>query len=253
MRLKERVALVTGAGSGIGRAIATRFAKEGALVLVCDLNLAAAEEVVQQITSEGGHAQARQVDVSDEILVKALFQSLREDNIALDTLVNNAGMGIAAKCVETSMEDWSRTLAVNLTGTFLMCREALTGFLERRRGVIVNLSSAAALAAVHDRAAYIASKSGVIGLTKSIALDYAQYGIRANAICPGTIDTPWVGRITAGYDDPVEAKKQMEARQLLGRFGQPEEIAGAALYLASEDATFVTGTELVVDGGFTVR
>lgn len=253
MKLHERTAIVTGAGAGIGEAIALRFAEEGAFVIVCDSNLESAQRVTSTIEDKGGKAQAIFIDVSSEESVVQFFSSLDQLNLPINILVNNAGIGTAAKCADTKLMDWHRTIAVNLTGTYLMCNQALPRMVAQKSGVIINMSSAAAMAAVSDRAAYIASKGGVLALTKSIALDYVKDGIRTNAICPGTVDTPWVNRITAGYEDPAAARIQMEGRQPMGRFGRPEEIAGAALYLASDDASFVTGTALIVDGGFTMR
>jgi NAD(P)-dependent dehydrogenase (short-subunit alcohol dehydrogenase family) len=170
----------------------------------------------------------------------------------LNILVNNAGIGKAGNILTTNNNDWDEILKVNLTGTYLVTKHSLENLMNSKNGSIVNIASVAGIVAVKDRFAYCTSKGGVISLTKSIALDFVKENIRANAICPGTVNTPWVERITQDYDDPDEARNLMRQRQPLGRLGEPEEIAQAAIYLGSDESKFITGTTLVIDGGLTM-
>jgi 2-keto-3-deoxy-L-fuconate dehydrogenase len=171
----------------------------------------------------------------------------------IDILCNNAGIGVAATVVDTTEEDWDRVINVDLKGVFLGCKYVIPHMLRQGGGVIVNTASVAGMVGVLNRAAYCAAKAGVIGLTKSIAVDFVTKGIRANCVCPGTVETPWIDKILAQQPDPVAERQRMIERQPMGRMGKPEEIAAAALYLASDEAAFVTGTELVIDGGLTAR
>uniref|UniRef100_A0A831X0X2 Glucose 1-dehydrogenase n=1 Tax=Thermorudis peleae TaxID=1382356 RepID=A0A831X0X2_9BACT len=247
MELHDRVAVVTGAGSGIGRAIAHRFARAGALVVAADLDLPAAEATAQlapeRILPHG-------VDVRDEASVRALMAATLDRFGRIDILVNNAGIGTTKDVVETDLEEWENVFAVNVRGVFLCCKYALPSMLERRSGVIVNIGSVAGLIGIPKRAAYCASKGAVVTLTKQIAIAYVRHGIRCNCICPGTVDTPWVERLVAQTPDPEAARRALEARQPMGRLVRPEEVAAAALYLASDDAAAITGSILVIDGGW---
>ncbi len=171
---------------------------------------------------------------------------------SLEILVNNAGIGKAGNVVTTTKTDWDRIMKVNLTGTYLMTKNSIQYLINSKNSSIVNIASVAGVVAVKDRFAYSTSKGGVISLTKSIALDFVNENIRANSICPGTVNTPWVERITQNYDNPEEARELMRQRQPLGRLGEPDEIAMAAVYLASDESKFITGTSLIIDGGLTM-
>ena len=247
-KLDGRSALITGAGSGIGEAMARLFAAEGARVAVVDVDGSAAARVAGEISGR-----AIQADVSSAQNARAMIEHAVETFGRIDVLCNNAGIGIAAVCHETTEDDWDRVIAVDLRGVFLGCKYAIPHMLAQGGGVICNTSSAAGQVGVLNRAAYCAAKAGVLGLTKSIAIDYAERGIRCNALVPATVDSPWIGKIVAQQADPEAQRRLMAARQPIGRMGTPEEIARAALYLCSEDSTFVTGTGLVIDGGFTAR
>jgi NAD(P)-dependent dehydrogenase (short-subunit alcohol dehydrogenase family) len=257
MRLDGKVALVTGAGSGIGEAIARLYAGQGAQVLVGDLRGDAAESVSAAIREGGGVAHARQLDVTDEVQVSTTLEQIRVTHGRLDILVNNAGISHVGSLLETSAEDWERIMRINAFGVFLCARESVRQMLAQRPqgGVIVNIASAAGLIGVERRLPYSASKGAVISMTRAIAIDYVTQGIRCNAICPGTVDTPFVAGYLArhfpGHEE--EARQQLHARQPIGRMGRPDEIAHAALYLAADEASFVTGSLLVIDGGWTAK
>jgi meso-butanediol dehydrogenase / (S,S)-butanediol dehydrogenase / diacetyl reductase len=249
-RLIARRAIVTGAGAGIGRAIAHRLAAEGAHVLVADIDSDAAERVAGDL---GGPAIWHVVDVSSEESMAALIARASDEWDGLDVLVNNAGVGIAATTPDTDEQDWRRVIDVCLTGTFLGMKHAIPLIRAGGGGAIINMSSIAALVGLPDRAAYSAAKGGILALTRAAAIDHVQEGIRVNCIAPGTVDTPWVQRITSGYEDPEAARAAMEARQPHGRLVTPEEIAAMAAYLASDEAASVIGAAMVVDGGMTAR
>lgn len=252
-RLRDHVALVTGAGSGIGRAIALRLADEGAKVLVGDLDPDGARVTVDAARAAGGVAEAATVDVRDPDSVAALVDRAVDLWGQLDVAVANAGIGVAGDVLGQTLDDWDRMFEVNARGAFLTCKHALRVMLPRRTGSIINIASIGGMVGLRSRAGYCASKAAVVGLTKAAAVDYAEHGVRINAISPGTVDSPWVGRITADAEDPAEQRRQMEGRQLVGRLGTPEEIAGLAAYLASNESTFVTGSNFVIDGGVTAR
>ncbi|MEW9522111.1 SDR family NAD(P)-dependent oxidoreductase [Streptomyces tubercidicus] len=238
-RFAGQTVLVTGAGSGIGFEMARRFRAEGACVYAADLD----PDGVPEDTI------AVKVDVTDSDSVAAALATAVEQTGRLDVLCNNAGASSTTDPVACTVEEWDQVFAVNARGVFLGTKFALPTMLDQGRGAIVNTASAAGLVGLKDRAAYCASKGAVIAFTKQTAVQYAGTGVRCNAICPGTVDSPWVGRLLASADDPEQARAALVARQPMGRLGRPGEIAEAALYLASDAAAFITGTELVVDGG----
>lgn len=253
MRLNQRVAVITGAGSGIGRAMALRFASEGAHILAADLNEEAAAQTVAEVRAGGGHAEAFAVNVAEPAEVQAMVEQAQSSFGRLDILCNNAGIGSTTSVIDQEPDEWDRVMAVNVKSVFLGCKYAIPLMMAQGGGVIVNTASVAGMIGLVNRAAYSASKGAVIALTKQVAIDYVEHNIRVNCLCPGTVDSPWVGRLLQQSDDPSEMRRALTARQPMGRLGTPEEIAGAALYLASDDAAFITGTGLVIDGGLTAR
>jgi NAD(P)-dependent dehydrogenase (short-subunit alcohol dehydrogenase family) len=249
-RLEGKRAIVTGAGAGIGRAIALRMSEEGAQVVISDVDEEGANEVASELE---GDSLVQRADVTKEDEVEALVRRVVEEWGGLDVMVNNAGVGIAASTPETTEEDWDVVLHVCLKGTFFGMKYAIPTMRDSGGGSVINMSSIAALVGLNDRAAYSAAKGGILSLTRAAAIDHIEEGIRVNCIAPGTVDTPWVARITAGYDDPEEARETMKARQPHGRLVTPEEIAAMAAYLASDEAGSVVGACMVVDGGMTAR
>ncbi len=256
-RLEKKIAFVTGAGSGIGESIARLFARQGAHVVLADIQEDAAQRVAREIQEAGGSTRIQLLDVADESQVKTAIEQVAAIEGRLDILVNNAGISHVGNILETSLEDWERVMRVNAGGVFLCAREGLRQMLAQSPvgGVIINMSSVAATIGIERRLPYSASKGTVLALTRSIAIDFATRGIRCNAICPGTVQTPFVERYLArnfaGYED--EVRQQLHARQPVGRMGLPDEIAYATLYLASDEAAFVTGSALVIDGGWTAK
>jgi meso-butanediol dehydrogenase/(S,S)-butanediol dehydrogenase/diacetyl reductase len=252
VQLRDKVAVITGAGAGIGRASCLLFAAEGAKVIAVDLDPAALSSVAEEVRRTGVTILAIQADVSRAGDVERVVSTASENSLVIKILVNNAGIVPHGKIHETTETDWDRTMAVNVKSMYLMSHAVVPIFLKHGGGVILNTSSATALRSVVDRAAYTTSKGAVVALTKSMAVDYVRDGIRVNCLCPGTIDTPSLKQRLAAFPDPEEARKQFVARQPMGRLGTAEEVARAALFLVSEDAKFITGIALSIDGGFTI-
>lgn len=249
-RLEGKRAIVTGAGSGIGRSIALRLASEGARIILADVDEQAAGNVATEIA---GDTLVQKTDVTSAAEVEALVGRVVSEWGGLDVMVNNAGLGVAATAPDTSEEDYDRVMDVCVRGTFLGMKYAIPAIRESGGGSVVNMSSIAALVGLKDRAIYCAAKGAILSMTRAAAIDHVEEGVRVNCIAPGTVDTPWVARITAGYDDPDEARKNMQARQPHGRLVTPDEIAAMAAYLASDEAGSVIGACMVVDGGMTAR
>ena len=245
--LKNKLTLVTGAGSGIGAAIAETFARAGAEVVATDRDEKGGQATVTRINEAGGKARFLRLDITNEAEIAAVAAAVKAP---LDVLVNNAGVGCVGTILQTSPADLDRLINVNIRGTYLVTRTFLPAMLERGRGSVVNLGSIAGVVALRDRFAYTTVKFAVVGMTKALALDHSKTGVRFNAICPCRVETPWVAQRLAEYPDPVAARRDMEGTQLAGRMAQPQEIAAAALYLASDEATMVTGSTLMVDSGW---
>ena len=248
--LSGKVALVTGAASGIGEAIAHTLAGAGAMVYVTDRDVENGERVAGEI-DKGGHASHfLPLDVTDESQCRAAADAVHAAHPAgLDILVNNAGIGHVGTIATTNGEDLDRLYQVNVRGIFNVTRAFVGPMLARRAGNIINTASIAGIVGIKDRLAYATTKFAVVGLTKCMALDHATDGIRVNCVCPGRVETPFVKARLREYADPEAAYREMAASQAIGRMGTPEEIAAAVLYLASDEAAFVTGSAFVIDGG----
>jgi NAD(P)-dependent dehydrogenase (short-subunit alcohol dehydrogenase family) len=250
-RFEGKVALITGGGSGIGRATSLAFANEGAKVVIDDINVAGGEETLRMIRSTGGEAIFFRADVSKAAEVEAMVQKTIEMYGRLDCAYNNAGVGEPLKRIhKTSEDNWDRVMATNLKGVYLCMKYEIPHMLKQGKGAIVNTSSLAGLKGLSGQAAYVASKHGVVGLTKSAAIEYATLGIRINAICPGVINTPL---IAPNMKDRPHVEKGYIDMEPIGRLGKPEEIASAVLWLCSDEASFAIGSILSVDGGVVAR
>ena len=248
--LDGKTALVTGAGSGIGAAIAQAFARSGAHVFATDRDPKIGQETVFGIQAQGGSAEFIPLDVTLEADCDRTKEAVLAGKGRLDILVNNAGVGHVGAMPQTSGSDLDRLYSVNVRGVFNVSKVFLPAMIARKAGVILNLASIGGIVGIRDRLAYCATKFAVVGMTKSMALDHAMDGIRVNCICPGRVETPFVAARLREYADPQKAYQEMAATQALGRMGTPLEIAHAALYLASDEAAFITGTAFLIDGGW---
>jgi 2-keto-3-deoxy-L-fuconate dehydrogenase len=245
--LASKHALVTGGGSGIGRAIAHLFSRQGARVTIVDRDEKTGAWEAGELRATGAMADFVSADISDPAAVAGFASALPP----VDILVNNAGVGHVGSLLATTAADLDRLHAVNVRGTFNLCKAFVPGMLERQRGSVVNIASVAGVVAVRDRLAYTISKHAIVGLTRALALDHSHTGVRFNAICPGRVETPWVQARVKEYPDPEKAYREMASTQLNGRMATPDEIAAAALYLAADESAMVTGSNLMIDGGWT--
>ncbi len=246
--------MVTGASRGIGRAIVERFLTEGANVLMTQRSIASGEAAQAELAQEhSGRVAFRAADIRDSASVSRLMDAAVERFGALDILCNNAGIGLLRAVHETSDEEYELVMDTNVRGVFLACREAIPQMLAKGAGSIVNIGSVAGSVGFEKDAAYCASKGAVLALTRQMALDYSSRGIRVNCVCPGFVETEMMRRFIDSHADPAPVREQIIAMHPIGRVGRPEEVAAAAAFLASDDASFVTGASLAVDGGLMSR
>jgi NAD(P)-dependent dehydrogenase (short-subunit alcohol dehydrogenase family) len=249
--MQDKIAMVTGGSSGIGKAAALIFAREGAKVVIADIQIERGAETVRMIEDSGGEATFVKTDVSQHDEVEALIGRTVETYGRLDCALNNAGIeGDQATTAECTMENWNRVISINLTGVWLCMKYEILQMLRQGTGSIVNMSSVAGRVGFENISAYTASKHGVLGLTKAASLEYATSGIRVNAVCPGVIHTEMIERFTKGNK---AAEAQLLEKEPIGRMGRPEEVAEAAVWLCSDAASFVTGHAMAVDGGFVAQ
>lgn len=251
--LNGKVAIVTGAGRGIGEAIALRFAREGAYVVAAQRSAADGKAIVEAIARDTGRAMTIETDVRDEESVQNLVSRTLEEFGRVDVLVNNAGVGIRRTVTESTLEEYDRVMDPNVRGVFLCMKYAIPPMIEQRNGSVVNMASVASFVGFPRDAAYCASKGAVLMLTRQTALDYAAFGVRVNAICPGFIDTPMLRHYCDQQPDPEAAWHEVVAQHPMGRVGTPDDVAGAAVYLAGDDSSWVTGSTITVDGGLLVQ
>ncbi len=253
MRLADKVALVTGASRGIGRGIAERFAAEGARVGILDLDAEPCQAVADAIMAAGGTALAVAADISDPAQVETAIGKLRDEFGTVIVLVNNAAIMPTGTLHETGIEDFERCLAVNLRGTYLVCRAVIPGMLSVGKGSIIHIASVTGMVGLPGLAAYSMTKGGLITLARSMSTDYAGRGIRTNSVSPGTIDSPMLHEFLAQQSEPEAFRAQYDAMHAVGRVGRIDEVANVCLFLASDEASFVTGANYTVDGGYSVK
>lgn len=253
MRFEGKVAMITGAASGIGQATAVAFGHEGASVVIVDIDENLAEKTATEIRQQGGEAVVYPTNISDEVAVQKMIAEVVNHSQHLDILVNNAGTYFQGDVLNTPLEIWNKVMAVNLTGAFLCTKYAAEAMAKIGAGVVINVASEAGLVGIKGQVVYNVSKGGMIALTRSCAVDLAGVGIRVNCVCPGTTDTPLVHAAVHRSPDPLAARRALEQVRPLNRLGTPEEIASAILYLASQEAGYATGAILSVDGGYTAQ
>ncbi len=249
MKLKDKVAIITGAAKGIGKAIAIEFVKEGAKVVVADIDFEGAQKTVEELKKMGGEAIAVKVNVADPDDVKNMVEKTVEKFGKIDILINNAGIAIQKPALDMTLEEWRRIIDVNLTGVFLCSQAAARVMVKQGGGVIINMASMLGFIAIPKRSAYCASKAGVIGLTKELAVEWAKYGIRVVGVAPGWVATRRVIELTKKGIVNEEVVKMLTP---LGRMAKPEEVAKLMVFLASDDASFITGNTVLIDGGYVV-
>lgn len=253
MRLAQKVAIITGSGSGIGRSTALLFSKEGANIVVADLDSKGGSKTVGLIKAAGGEAAIVPTDVSDTSSVQKMVKTALDRYEGIDILVNVAGIFTKGDTVNTSEADWNRVLGVNLLGVFLCMKYCIPEMIKGGGGAIVNIASEAGLVGIANQVAYNVSKSGVIALSRSSAVDYAEKNIRVNCLCPGRVLTPLVEEVISTSDDPEATRRNLSEDRPLKRMGTPEEIAAGILFFASDEVRYATGAVLSIDGGYTAR
>jgi len=252
VRLKDKVAVITGAGSGIGRTTAILFSREGAKVAIVDIDRRMGEETAGIIEKKGGKAIFIPADITDPQQVKSMVDRVMHTYGKIDILVNNAGIYHQADIVNTTEEVWDKIMNVNLRAAFLCCKHSIPEMIKSGGGTIVNVSSEAGIVAIKNQIAYNVSKAGLISLTKSLAVDFAPQNIRVNCVCPGTTETPLVTAALSKQKDPEKARREVEKARPANRLGKSEEIAYGILYLASDESPYATGAVLSIDGGYTI-
>lgn len=249
MRLRDKVALITGAGSGIGRETALLFGEEGAVVVVNDLDQRSGQQVSEEIRSNGGKATFIRADVTQPADVESMVKQTTDEHGRIDVLFNNAGISGVGELHDLELDEWSKVINVNVNGVFVVSKYVLPHMMSQGQGSIINMSSCIAEIGLANRASYAASKGAILALTKSMQVDYAKYDIRVNALMPGTIYTPFVEDYLSRAPDPDAAVEAIKGRQLGGDLGKPVDVAYAALYLASDESKFMMGTPFMIDGG----
>lgn len=245
--LKKKKALITGAGSGIGAAIAEAFVKQGAFVWIVDRDEKGAQKTVEIIRSRGGQADYSILDVTSEVEARKAFEKIG----SVDVLVNNAGVGHVGNLSKTTLPDLDRLYSVNVRGVFNICKAFVPEMIDQGRGSVINMASVGGIVAVRDRLAYTTTKFAVVGMTKALALDHSHSGVRFNCICPGRVETEFVQNMISQYPDPQKAYQEMASTQLNGRMARPEEVAAAAVYLAADESAMVSGSCLMLESGWT--